>query len=111
MGMAADTPRQRTEPGSVGDVIETVKAYAEQETVGPIKGAGRWIAMGAAGAVTLGVGAILLVLGVLRLFQTEVSTGRGWSVLWYAIALVVCVVLVLIAKSRIDQTYLDKKDK
>ena len=32
--------------GSIADVVEYVKAYAEQQTVGPIKGAGRFLAYG-----------------------------------------------------------------
>ena len=28
------------DPGSIGQVIDLVKAYARQETLGPIKGAG-----------------------------------------------------------------------
>lgn len=109
--MASQSPTKRAEPGSIGDIVETVKAYAQQETVGPVKGAGKWIAMGAAGAAVLGIGAFLLVLGVLRLFQTEFSTGAGWSVLWYAIALAVCLALGGLALMRINKTYLDKKDK
>ena len=33
----------RTETASLGEVFEFVKTYAKQETVGPLKGAGRWI--------------------------------------------------------------------
>ena len=45
--MADDTPRtvSKQEQASVGEVIDFVKTYARQETVGPLKGAGRWIAM------------------------------------------------------------------
>ena len=43
------TPTRRGEQASVGEVVEFVKTYARQETVGPLKGAGRWIAFGAAG--------------------------------------------------------------
>jgi cysteine desulfurase len=41
---------------NVGEVFEYVKEYARQETVGPLKGAGRWLGYGAAGAVLLAMG-------------------------------------------------------
>ena len=71
--MAEQPPRpsSRRESASVGEVIEFVKTYAKQETIGPLKGAGRWIGVGAAGAIALGLGLSLLLLGLLRLIQTE----------------------------------------
>ena len=38
--------RSRRERAGVGDVIDVVKEYARQETLGPLKGAGRWLALG-----------------------------------------------------------------
>ena len=40
----------------LSDVVELVKSYARQETLGPLRGAGRWIAFGLAGALFLGLG-------------------------------------------------------
>ena len=42
-------PPRHEEPTSIGEVVDLVKTYAQQETVGPLKGAGKWLAMGAAG--------------------------------------------------------------
>ena len=100
----------RTETASLGEVIEFVKAYAKQETVGPLKGAGRWIGFGAAGAVCLGLGLSLLLLGLLRLLQSEwswASTGR-MSWLSYLIVLVACVALLAITLTRIPKKFLNK---
>jgi hypothetical protein len=103
----------RSEQASVGEVIEYVKTYAKQETVGPLKGAGRWIAMGAAGAISLGIGLSLLLLGLLRLLQTEwdrSATGRlSW--LSYLIVMVACIALLAFTMTRINKTFLDKEDK
>ncbi len=63
MSNDAPTVRPKDEQASIGEVVEFVKTYAKQETVGPLKGAGRWIAFGAAGAVCLGIGLSLLLLG------------------------------------------------
>ena len=49
-----DKPVSKDDPGSIGQVIDLVKEYARQETLGPIKGAGRWLAAGAAGALLTG---------------------------------------------------------
>ena len=59
------------EGASLGDVVEFVKTYAKQETVGPLKGAGRWIGFGLAGAFLMGLGLLFVTLGALRFFQTE----------------------------------------
>jgi hypothetical protein len=113
--MVDETPDRsaRSEQASVGEVIEYVKTYAKQETVGPLKGAGRWIAYGAAGAVALGIGLSLLLLGLLRLLQSEwdrSATGRlSW--LSYVIVLITCLALLALTITRINKTFLDKEQK
>ena len=105
--------RAPSEPASVGEVVELLKTYAKQETIGPIKGAGRFLAFGAAGALALGVGGIIVLLGLLRLVQTEVDrTARG-SLSWlaYLIVLVVCGLGIVLAISRIKRDSLDKPGK
>lgn len=113
--MTIDSPDGRVpnEPTSVGDVVDLVKTYAKQETVGPIKGAAKFLAFGAAGAVALGIGGILVLLGLLRLVQTELDrTARG-SLSWlaYVIVLVVAGLAIALAVSRIDRDTLDKPRK
>jgi hypothetical protein len=111
--MADDTPRPATrrESASVGEVVEFVKTYAKQETVGPLKGAGRWIAVGAISALLLGLGLLLLLLGLLRLIQTEfdgLATG-GSSWVPYLIVFAVTALLLVITLSRINKTFLTKE--
>lgn len=101
------------EPTSIGDVVELVKTYAKQETVGPLKNAGRFLGFGAAGAVAIGIGGILVLLGLLRLVQTELDrTARG-SLSWlaYVIVLVVAGAAIALAVSRIKSDTLDKPRK
>jgi hypothetical protein len=101
-----DRPRpRRDQPSSFGDVVQVVRAYAEQETLGPLKGAGRWLAMGVIGALLLGLGLVFLLLGLLRLIQTQwttVATG-GWSWVPYMIVLVACLLLLILIVSRINR--------
>lgn len=103
---------QTSNDNQIGEVLELVKTYVRQETVGPLKGAGRWLAMGAAGAVALGLGLFLVVLGILRLLQTETSEtfDGNFSVVPYAIALVVCILVVGLAISRIKKDTLQPKE-
>ena len=114
----ADDPQFRNDDrwvhdrgASIGDVVEVVKDYAEQELVGPLRGAWRWLALGTAGAVALGVGLSLMTLGLLRLLQSEwerSATGRlSW--LSYLIVLVVVAALIVLTVSRIGKKSLSKE--
>jgi hypothetical protein len=61
--------------GSTGkpanDVVQLILDYAKQETLGPLKGVGRFVAFGLIGAIALSGGALLLLLALLRALQTE----------------------------------------
>lgn len=102
------TPPPRRERASIEDLIETLKAYAKQELVGPLKGAGHWIAFGVAGSFALGLGSLYLVLGLLRLIQAEWSRSSSGSLSWlaYLIVFAVTILLLLFTLSRIKKTTL-----
>ena len=56
----------RTSKSASGNVVETidlVKEYAKQEALGPLRGAGRWVAFGLIGALSMAGGVLLVVLG------------------------------------------------
>jgi hypothetical protein len=96
---------------SLGELIELVKTYVRQETLGPLRGAGRWLAFGTAAAVVLGLGLTLMTLGLLRLLQTEwerSATGR-MSWLSYLIVFVVVISLLLLTVTRISKKSLNKE--
>lgn len=96
---------------SIGDVVQYVTTYARQETIGPLKGAGRWIGYGLVSAVLLGLGMVIVLLGLLRLIQTEWDRAASGSLSWlaYVLVLVVCVALIALVVSRIKQSYLTKE--
>lgn len=102
---------QRSDSGRAdpGEVIEYVVAYAKQETLGPLRGAGRWLAAGAAGSFLLGLGSILLLLGLLRLLQTEWTRSATGSLSWlsYLIVLVVAIALIALILTRINRSPLN----
>lgn len=108
------TVAPRTRPGSpvdqAADIVSTVKAYAVQETVGPLKGALRWLAFGTAAALCLGVGTVLLALGVLRLSQ-DLGGGAldgSWSFVHYLISSAVLAVAVGLSIARISRNSLQR---
>ena len=91
---------------SLAEVVDLVTTYAKQETVEPIKDAGRFVAVGTAGALLLGIGLSMLLLGLLRLVQTEVERLAEGSLSWisYLIVLVVCAGVIAFTVSRISKT-------
>ncbi|MFT7648673.1 MAG: hypothetical protein ACI8Y4_003425 [Candidatus Poriferisodalaceae bacterium] len=53
------------------DLIQTLRDYAKQETVGPFKHVGKYIVFGVAGALCMAVAVILGMLALLRVLQTQ----------------------------------------
>jgi hypothetical protein len=107
-----ESTRARRESASVGDVVELVRDYAKQETLGPLKGAGRWLALGTAGSIMLGLGLVLMLLGALRLMQTETDAfDGGFSWVPYVVVLVLCLVLSVVALSRVKKATLGKEPR
>jgi hypothetical protein len=96
-GKPADAP-------GVGELANLVIAYAKQETIDPIRGAGRWLAFGFAAVLALSFGIAFLALGTLRLLQFEVfANATTWSWIPYFIVMALCVIVALLAISRIKK--------
>jgi hypothetical protein len=111
--MAETTSRFRRRPtpsDQVTDIVDSVKAYARQETIEPLKGAARWVAVGTLAAVCLGLAMVFLALAVLRLSQDLGGTALdgSWSFVHYLITLVIVSALVGASFSRISQRSLAK---
>lgn len=88
----------------LGDALDLTVAYVREETVGPLRGAFRWLGVGLAASVAVVVGTVLIVLGLLRLSQHLVSgMGRAWSVAPYFIASAASVAWTVVVLSRIDR--------
>jgi hypothetical protein len=100
--------REAKSDSQVGEFVDLVKSYATQEIAGPLKGAGRAIALGVVGVVLLSLGIILLLVAVLRVLQTETSAFDGnWSFVPYAIDLAVAVIIIALALSRVRKIGFD----
>lgn len=95
-------------------MVQLVKDYARQETLGPLKGAGRWIALGLVGALLIGTATGFLVLGTLRLVQTEwpgTFQGRWAQLAPYAFGLLFCAIVAGLAFRRINKQPLTKEQR
>ncbi len=85
-----DTPRAKpatkadNKRGDIGDAVNLVKAYAKQETIDPLRAVGSYLAWGIPGALLLAVGWLFLLIGLLRVMQTELHAfDNGWSFVPY----------------------------
>jgi len=74
--------QERSLPELFGELWELVKDYVRQETLDPIKGVGRYIAFGVAGAFLVGLGAVLLAVGGLRVLQDEMASTFDGNLTW-----------------------------
>jgi hypothetical protein len=94
----------------VNDLVESVKIYARQETLGPLQGAARWVAIGSLAATSLGLAMVFLAMGVLRLSQDlgGKALDGSWSFVHYLTTSVVVSLLVWLSYSRISQRSLAK---
>lgn len=54
----------------VADLKDLVVGYAKQETVDPLKNLGRYLGFGVGGALAIGTGVFLMLLGLLRGLQS-----------------------------------------
>lgn len=83
--------KDKSLPGEAQELFQLVVGYAKQETLDPVKNLGRFIGYGMAGALLSSLGAVLLLLGGLRLLQTETGDtfDGNWTFVPYVVVLVV----------------------
>ena len=112
------TPRSSHRPsrgpvGQVEDLYASVKNYARQETLEPLRGAARWVGVGSIAALSLGLALLYVSLAILRFSQDmggSVLDG-SWSFVHYFITLFVVAIVVAVTFSRVSQSSLSKKDQ
>jgi hypothetical protein len=86
------------------DAFQLTVDYLKQEVVQPLRGLGRFLYMGIAGSFFLAFGLLLMLLGVLRLLQTETGTALtgDWSWVPYAATVLIGLVVIAVAAWRIQ---------
>ena len=71
------------------ELRDVLKRYVKDETIGPLKGLGRFLAFGSLGSLLVGFGSFLMLLGILRYLQWQFPFLDG-SESWIPYA-VVCI--------------------
>jgi len=86
------------------DAFQLTVDYLKQEVVDPLRGLGRFLYMGIAGSFFLAFGLLLVLLGILRLLQTETGTALtgDWSWVPYAVVVVLGIAVIGVAALRIQ---------
>ena len=86
------------------DAFQLTVDYLKQEVVEPLRGLGRFLYMGIAGSFFLAFGLLLILLGVLRLLQTETGSALtgDWSWVPYAGTVVLGIAIIAVAALRIQ---------
>jgi hypothetical protein len=81
------------------ELWQLVVAYLKQETIEPLKGLVRFIAVGAGAMFCLGIGSFLLLLALLRALQTETGSAfdSTWSFVPYVVVLAGAALISMLA--------------
>jgi hypothetical protein len=97
--VADSTNSPKSLPALLQELRELIVAYFKQETVEPLKDLGRFLAYGVAGSAVIGLGVSLLLLGGLRLLQTETGDAfeGNWSWVPYLTVLAAAGVVIALA--------------
>ena len=92
-------PDAKSATSEVTEFVNLLKRYVLQETVGPLKTLGRSLGFGAAAAFMFGLGGVFVLIGVLRVLQTETGTtfGGDWSWAPYGLTLIAGVLVIGLA--------------
>ena len=85
------------EKNGIADQFELIKNYARQETLDPLKGAGRWVGMGLLGSVLLIIGGISMTIALLRLLQEETGSNFTGNLSWLPYLITMGVLIVVMA--------------
>ncbi len=111
---ASDRDGNRAGTTSTQDRVEELavatKDYAIEQILGPVRGAGRWLMFGIAGACAMGIGLLFGLLATLRLMQDlggDVLDGP-WSFVPYLVTAVCAAPAIGYSLSRINTEPLAK---
>ena len=106
--LAGASPDQSGVKGDISEIVDLVKAYAKQETVDPLRNVGRYLGFGVGGGFLLALGFIMLLIGLLRLLQTETDVFDGnWSFVPYVIVVIVGAIIAALFATRISKGNVD----
>lgn len=91
----ADGRNDKSIPTLGTELWEMLLAYLKQETLEPIKGLARFVALGMAGAFAFALGFVLLMIAGLRALQSETGEHFTGSLTWLPYAIVFGVAIIV----------------
>ena len=97
-------PERKTVRSTSEEFVQLVRDYAQQETLAPLQGLGRFVAFGVTGSVLLALGIGMLLLSLLRVLQTETGSTFTGHLSWvpYIITAVVAMLVLGLAAWRVS---------
>ena len=84
---------------SGGDALQLVLDYVKQETLGPLKGLGRFLVFGIAGSIALCAGLTTLLIALLRGLQETTGTTFAGNWNWVPYLIVAFMALVVLGSA------------
>jgi len=97
--------------GKTADIFDLLVRYIKQETVAPLRGAGRWLAFGVLASLAIVLGAFFFLLAVLRILQgSAFPFNGGWSWVPYFLTALITLSFVIVSLSRIKRPQLNRSD-
>ena len=79
----------------LSELAAMLRAYVVQETVGPLRGIGRYLLFGLLGAVAVSLSVVLGALALVRVLQTETAVfGANWSFVPHLAGVAVLIVAI-----------------
>ena len=90
------------------ETYELVRDYAKQETLDPLRGAGRWLGVGLIAGFLMSVSIVIVLVGVLRLTQDLllytwfVDQADGLSFVPYLVTLAIGIATSAVVWSRVS---------
>lgn len=101
-----------TSRSSLIELVDLVRAYAKQETIGELRGTGRWLVWGAVGGISILLGLLFTLVGVLRLLQSTIFDGATtFSWIPYFVVLALALALIVFSQSRVRKPFLNRGDR
>lgn len=88
--------------GELEELITLLRAYVVQETVGPLRGLGRYVGFGLLGSVFMALSVLFAGLGLLRTLQYFAPVfSTTWSFVPYIITAVLMLLILVLLMSVI----------
>ncbi|MGC8464915.1 MAG: hypothetical protein ACP5O0_03175 [Acidimicrobiales bacterium] len=93
--------RRDSQKAQFFETVSVIIGYVKQETLGAMRPLGRYLAFGVSGAVLVTFGFALILLGILRLLQSETGSTFHAHLSWvpYLVTMVVGVGMTIVSFS------------